>query len=177
VLNRGLPEYEARLDGTVYLTLMRSFSWMTYQWWPRLATPDGEMKGCWTFEYAVAPANDAQDAAHKAERFTLPARPFVLPHGAPESALGMSFLELEGPAELSTVERSPFEPDTVEVRVFNPSASRAKVGLKAGVPLARVERVRLDGRRLAALKVRNRREVAISLKAFEVATVRLFPMR
>lgn len=175
VMNRGLPEYEARIDGTVYLTLMRSFPWMTYQWWPRLATPDGEMKGRWTFEYAVAPAVDAYDAAKKAERFTLPVRPFVLPQEAPEPVLRMSLLELEGAAELSTIERSPYVPGAVEVRVFNPAATRIKAVLKVAVPITKAEKVRLDGKHIDVLKVSNHRQVAVPLKSFEVVTVRLYP--
>ena len=61
IFNKGLPEYEARADGTIALTLLRCIGWLSQDdlitrdklAGPKLPVPDAQCIGQHTFEYAL----------------------------------------------------------------------------------------------------------------------------
>ncbi len=139
LLSRGLPEYEALTDDAgrinqVALTLMRSVGYLsrgnlaTRPGWagPGYATPDAQMIGEHTFEYAVnfggqQRAGDviaeSQDYFHRAE------------HGFAGANLnGLFNVDMSKNVEMSTLRPTP-EGDAVIVRFSNPDDEPAKIKL------------------------------------------------
>lgn len=163
VLNRGLPEYEARPneDGTttVALTLLRCVGWLSRDDFstrrghagPMLPTPEGQMQGRWTFEYALVPhAGTWQDndalVMREADAFANPVR--AVPTSAHTGSLPNTFSLVQlAPSmlQLSAIKRAE-DGAGIIVRWYNPGDSEVIAELATLVPCAEVSVVSLNER-------------------------------
>ncbi|MFQ5795343.1 MAG: alpha-mannosidase [Candidatus Bipolaricaulia bacterium] len=124
ILNRGLAEYEATEDGTLYLTLLRCVGWLSRDDMttrlghagPGYPTPDAQCLGRQRFEYAIVPYSGGWEAA----RIWQEAIDFNTP------VCGTRVLPSPSPGRENLTEETSFlrvEPEALIVSAFKPAES------------------------------------------------------
>jgi alpha-mannosidase len=148
VFNRGLPEFETFDDGSggvIYaLTLMRAVDWLSRDDFssrkctnagPTLHTPDAQLIGRHTFEYAVMPFTGgpfAADLKGESDRYrTIPATH----QGVVEGSLpgGVSFVRQTDPRVAVTAIKKAEDDDRLIIRLYNQSTEPAEAELHLGL--------------------------------------------
>jgi alpha-mannosidase len=192
VFSEGLMEYEvlAGEEGRVALTLLRSVGDLSRDDLPTrrghagpgLSTPGAQCQGRHEFRFAMEPRSAPPAAGELFARARAHAAPPRLAspaggHGRLPPALSFLRLECEPPggAVLSACKKAD-DRDSVVLRLFNPGAVEARVGLELQQPVARAFRTDLRERRLEELPVAEGR-VLVSLSAHRIATVELVASR
>jgi len=149
VFNRGLPEFQTFDDGSrgiIYaLTLFRAVDWLSRDDFssrkqtnagPTLHTPDAQLIGRHTFEYAVAPfAGDlfAADLKGESERYRTP--PLTHQGVAEGSVPGdRSFLRQEDPRVAITAIKKAENDERLIVRLTNLAPEPVTAELHLGIP-------------------------------------------
>jgi mannosylglycerate hydrolase len=170
LLTKGLPEYEARPEGELWLTLLRcvgvisqpnGLSTRPHTAGPQVLTPEGQCVGRYEFEYAIIPnggglgeaelLREAQDYRHG----------FLI---TPEPVSWKPSLALNGDAVCSCLKGAE-DGDGLILRCFNPGEEPASVGVTGPVS---AWRTRLDetGEELLAANT-------VELRPGEIGTLRL----
>lgn len=162
LLNRGLPEYEALPAGegqgvTLALTLLRCVGWLSRGDLPNrrgpagpiLPTPEAQMPGTWSFDYALYPfagawAENAARVQQQAAAFNAGIR--TLPAGAQTGPLEStwSFVRLK-PAELvlSAIKRAE-DGSGLVLRWYNPLDSELIADLTTALDFSRADGMALN---------------------------------
>lgn len=191
LLNRGLPEYEARREAigvTLYQTLFRSIGWLSRPdlqtrregAGPAIQTPGAQMLGTWTFHYSILPHRGTWEEARvwqAAHSFSVPLVAHECQPGHGDLPEELSFLSVEPPTiPVSAVKRSESR-EGVIVRLFNPTPREVNVSLRFFRPLASAHRVRLDETLLDSIPVSGGNRVNIPVGKKEIVTIALIPVR
>lgn len=151
VINHGIPEYEARKDGTIALTLLRSTGFLSVPGLPErsgrgsgpgIETPGAHCLGEHSYRYALYPhpGNWVDALVHRfAEAHNCPCRCVEVNPGSPKQESGSDRVELPGgfrlleelPEQvmLSAVKKCE-DRDTFIVRMYNLSGKEVITGLK-----------------------------------------------
>ncbi len=183
LLNRGLPEYEARAGERgvdLLVTLLRSVGWLSrhdlcsrpQSAGPNIETPDAQCLGEHTFELALYPFTGGWDESEltvEADRLNCP--PVAFLSGAVAQAL--SLISVSPPVCLSTV-RKARERDGVIVRVWNPADRAVTADLATGFDLDAVRETRLD-EQITGEVVHDGRRIALEMAPKAVRTLELVP--
>jgi len=184
IANHGLPEVEILQNeqghAEIALTLLRCVGWLSRDDFPtrkghagpKLATPEAQMPGRWTFEYAILPhAAAADDVIPLAYAYQAPLRavgsgphPGSLPWAA-------SFINVK-PASfcISTVKEAEDGRGWL-VRGYNLTGTGIQVELKPWRRFRRVERVNLAEEKLSDLELSPEGSVPFPVRGHEIATV------
>ena len=191
VLNRGLPEYEARRTRKgveLCQTLFRSVGWLSrgdfrtrpYNAGPPVPAPQAQCLGEAVYEYAVVPhagswAEAGVPAA--AEAYLAPPVGFPLRVHGGKLAPRLSLLTLEpGGLVLSAVKKPEARAGagrSLIVRFFNPGTRTAQAKLRLYRPVKRAWLSRLDETREVELAVVGGDGVRMSAKPKNIITVEL----
>jgi hypothetical protein len=192
VLNRGLPEIAALRaeDGSVdlRLTLLRSVGWLSrddlstrrcQNAGPTIATPDAQCLGRQRFRYAVLPLTEASTLADLegwSRRWRTPI-PCVqgVEDGARETRPGLVETH-SGQTRVTAVKRAEAG-DTLVVRLTNLTGTVVDETLRFGLDIETVWRTDLLERREERLPLTGPREMTLSLRAHEIATIEVIPRR
>jgi len=159
LFNKGLPEYEVRASGDIFLTLLRAVGWLSRgdlplrpgQVGPELPTPLAQCLGVHTFEYAfmLMKGDDEKDVWKTAEELAFPLRSCALQtarqlhEDCAADFLRTGFLSIDNP----NVVLSALIPDNgaVVMRVFNPHPAPAEFSVKLSTVPKSVTKVTLGG--------------------------------
>jgi mannosylglycerate hydrolase len=147
VVAPGLPEAEARPDGTIAITLVRAVGWIArYDLATRPvpagpAMPIAGAQALGTIEARLALLAGADPVAARDAELGLRA---VVAGDAPVLAAGRSLLALEPPALVLSAVKPAEDGAGVVVRVLNPTDEVAAAVLRFGFPVRTVEAIRLD---------------------------------
>ena len=193
VFNKGLPEYEVLppADGqsAVALTLLRAVEWLSRgdlstrkgHAGPMEHTPDAQMQGAWSFDYALMPhtgdwrSSDAE-VARQAQAFNAPL--YAIMADGHEGALPpeSSLVTLRpGGIILSSIKRAEREAALI-VRFSNPLETEQAVTLALGIPFWQAQLVRLDETPLsleqqARLERLGEQELRVQVRAGEIMSI------
>jgi len=187
VLNRGLPELEGSRGERgvrLSLTLLRAVGWLSRDDFPTrrcqnagptLFTPEAQCPGRHTFRYAVAPFSGDAIAA---ELPSLSKRWRVAPltrQGVEDGMLegGTSLLSHASPAVRVSAVRRHADRDTLVVRLCNLAGSPVEETLTLGSRARGAWRTDLLEERENELGVGSGYQVALTLGAYEIATVEI----
>ena len=188
VLNRGLPEYEARRTGKgleICQTLFRSVGWLSrgdfitrpYGAGPHVPAPEAQCLGEATYEYAVLPHRGNWDDAGvpaAAEAYLAPPVGFPLRVHRGRLPQRLSFVTLEpGNLVMTALKKREKGGRSLIVRFFNPGKRTASAKLRLYRPVKRAWLSRLDETRLEELDVVSGNGVRISAKPKNIITVEL----
>ncbi len=182
VAAHGLREASVTPDGTLAITLLRCFGWLSRDDFPAraggagptLPTPGGQSFGPHRFRFALVPfRGDVTSAVAVADAFATGV------HGAPTRLhagvlpLSASLVEC-APREfrLSALTQSESE-GAILVRGVLAGRSPGEVRLRTLVPVAGVERVRLDETPIARLAVDAEGWLRVPARPNEVVTIRI----
>ncbi len=182
VAAQGLREASVAPDGTIALTLLRAFGWLSRADFPSrrggagpdVPTPGGQCPGPQRYRLALFPfagdvaAQTAQVDAWSAGAIgaSTPLHPGALPPGG-------SFLECSTPSfRPSAVVESATEPGAIVVRGVWLGAEPGEIRLRAR-GFTRAERVRLDETPLGAVEIAADGWLSFRARPNEIASVRL----
>lgn len=184
VMHRGTPEYEVDADGrAINVTLLRCVGWLSRQdlstrsgpAGPMLAAPGAQMIGRHECSFALYPHQGAWSSAgvpRIAEMFLYPLQAGAVHSNTGTLPASAAVLAVE-PASivLSSVERRD---KAVEVRIYNASDAPSEARVLVGEPLPAMSAQKVDllSRSLEPLAF-NAGAITISLRAWEIATIRL----
>ncbi|HEX4713555.1 MAG TPA: glycoside hydrolase family 38 C-terminal domain-containing protein [Ktedonobacteraceae bacterium] len=194
LLNRGLPEYEVlpaedERGVTLALTLLRCVGWLSRgdlanrrgPAGPILPTPEAQMEGTWSFEYALYPhagswLENAAQIQQQASAFNTGV--WTAPTGAQSGSLesSWSFVKLE-PANLvlSAVKRAE-DGSGLILRWYNPLANEVTADLTTALDFSRADTVSLNEEVRSAISGESdapTRHWRIATPACTIQTVRL----
>ncbi len=198
VVNKGLPEYEVMPspDGrtsTLALTLLRCVEWLSRNdlstrrgyAGPKIHTPDAQMPGAWTFEYALIPhagdwrSNEAE-VQRQAQMVQTPLRAVMeQSHNGPLPLEG-SLVELSpGRLVVSAIKRAERK-EALVVRFYNPLETEQEATLTIGPAFSDAHLARLDEEPLAAeqqarLERLSEQRLRARIRPGEIMTVLLRP--
>jgi len=187
LLAKGLPEYELsiREKGKLSLTLLRCVGKLSGRnlltrpggaagWWTE--TPEAQCPGAHTFEYSVVPHSGNLESVwpailREADRFTSP--PVTINRKNDQKVLKYSFLSME-PADVQvTAVKEAEDGNGIIVRICNPVGQRRNAALRLHQPVLKANRCLLNEKNMERLKVRGKNAIPLSLRPFEVLTVRV----
>ncbi len=184
IANRGLPEVTVLATpagSEMALTLLRCVGWLSRDdlstrrghAGPGSETPGAQMRGRWTFDYALIPhAGGWQAAYQQAYAFAAPLRAVSASLRAGELPASGSFVA-HTPAEfvLSAVKEAEDGMGWL-VRGYNITGSRLEVCLRPWMRFAMAGRVNLAEETLSPISVNEDGAVRFEVGGYEVVTVR-----
>ena len=186
IVNKGLPECEVvrAPEPRIYLTLFRSFGYLSRNdnpsrarpAGPCLPTPEGQCLREMEFEYALYPhagrwhEADVQALAHE---FVAGLSALCVRPQTGDLPPTKEFLRLEGDSNiaLSTIERSQ-DGEAVIIRLWNGTAQSREARLIFDRPVRSAHRVRLDETVEEPLKTVRQREIPLKIAAKKIVTVK-----
>lgn len=190
-INKGLPEYEVRKHarGVCFCqTLFRSIGWLSRgdlltredNAGPSVSTPDAQLIGVHTFEYALTTHRGAWHQANShlaAYEHNLPAVTVCYGHRfrnlktrahLPES---LSFLQVEPRYIMVSAVKQAEESENLIVRCYNPTLRSQQVRLTFSQQPRKVYLVRLDEQRVKQLRLVDRRTVELRIGRKQIVSV------
>jgi mannosylglycerate hydrolase len=186
ILNKGLPEYEARTDGTLALTLLRSVGWLSQDdlttrdrlAGPKLAVPDAQCMGEHKFKYAILPlAAPWPSAAVYTEEnhYSTPVKCLTVARQKGTLPPALRFLRIEPDELLVSAVKKAYTEDHMIVRLFNPTARslRGRLEILTGIQKAWLTDLNEENRK----SVRPGKDGALSIPVppKKIVTVRIQP--
>jgi alpha-mannosidase len=187
ILNRGLPEYQAEEDGTIYLTLLRAIGWLSRDdlklrqgepAGPTYEVPDAQCPGVHTFDYAIVPYAGQWKQARlwqEAIEFNAPLRGIqVLPKGGslPKTA---SFLQVSPDDLVVSAVKPAEEGEGVIVRMFNIGNRSIRGRIESLWPLQRAWVTNLGEDLQEELSLSGSMTGVITVRSGEVKTIGILP--
>lgn len=184
VLNRGLPEYEARRSPEgieLCLTLFRSVGWLSRgdlltrkgHAGPFYAAPGAQCQGRHRFHYAILPHDGLDEAglARAAQEFTAPPAAYAVPRVRGGRGPAASFLSLTGDGLILSSVKKAASHDLLVVRIYNPNDHAAQGFLRVEGLAGRVRLLNLAEEEQGELPVEEDGRVRIVLRAKGILTV------
>ena len=132
ILNKGLPEYEAKTDGTIALTLLRSVGWLSQDdltireklAGPKVLVPDAQCIGKHTFEYAIliqAGPWEATPILRYENQYSIQIKSLEIPWQKGKLPPRLSFLLIKPDELLVSAIKKAYNGNDVIIRLFNPT--------------------------------------------------------
>jgi alpha-mannosidase len=193
--NQGLPEYEllpatgGTAGATLALTLLRCVGWLSRgdlpnrvgPAGPALQTPGAQCLGQHTFRYALVPhAGNYLSAQREAHAFNAPLRSVCtrstttgLPVRENDAILppSASFVEVSPAAVVLTAVKPPQQGEGIVLRVYNSARVPVQARIRLWRAFREAARVQMDEGTAAALLAQGTDQLALALRAREIATL------
>ncbi len=177
----GLREASVSPEGTIALTLLRCFGWLSRDdlanrrggAGPALETPGGQSPGPQRLGFSLIPAaGDFGAAAAEARRFEAAVRGVATPLCEGGLPLAGAFLSAAPAGVLVSAVKQAEEEDEIVVRVWNSTDAPILAKLDFLIPFQRVMRARMDETPQKRLRTDERgRSLSLGLRPAEVATL------
>jgi alpha-mannosidase len=178
VLSRGLYEHDARPDGQLELTLLRSVGHMFvdfHSYAPLDPVEGGQCPGEHTFDYALL-AHDGdlplEQLVEEAAAFNAPLRVYQTDLHAGTLPHSMSFLSLTPTALQLSAVKPAADRDSVIVRLYNATAEPVSGRLELAGTWAHAFETNLDETRLRELHLTGS-SLSLALAPWQILTVEL----
>ncbi len=186
IANRGLPEVEVlqneQGNSEVALTLLRCVGWLSRGDFPErgghagpgMATPEAQMKGSWSFDYAVIPfaVTDRLGAFGQAYAFQAPLCAVSASLHSAELHSRGTFLHVEPNDFVISAVKSTEDGNGWIARGYNLSSQTRTVTLRPLLAYRAAERVDLAEKHLQDLARNSAGEISFEAKGKEIVTIR-----
>jgi mannosylglycerate hydrolase len=184
IANKGLPEVEVlkRPNGKaeIALTLLRCVGWLSRDDFstrhghagPSRATPEAQMQGVWTFEYAIIPhGGDWRTAFERAYAYEAPLR--AVSTDAHEGTLPVSGAFIQATPETFVISavKAADEGNAWLVRGYNIDDTEIQVTIKPWRPFKSARLVNLAEKKRSALKSAADGTVSFAARGHEIISV------
>jgi mannosylglycerate hydrolase len=132
IFNKGLPEYEAKADGTIALTLLRAIGWLSQDdlntreklAGPKIEVPDAQCIGRHTFEYAILTQPGSWEAAplyREENQYSIQIKCLQIPRQKGQLPPTSSFVLIKPDELMVSAIKKSYSGDEVIIRLFNPT--------------------------------------------------------
>jgi len=186
ILNKGLPEYEARPDGTIALTLLRCVGWLSQDdlttrrrlAGPMLAVPDAQCIGAHKFKYAILPlAGPWRSTAIYPEenRYNIPIKTLRIPRQKGTLPGCAGFVRIRPGRLMVSAIKKAYGEENLIIRLFNTTA-RSLVGTLEILPgIRRAWLTDLNEEKKKRIAVRKDGSISFAAGPKQLCTVSIQP--
>jgi mannosylglycerate hydrolase len=186
VFNRGLPEYEAKTDGTLALTLLRCVGWLsqddlttrTRLAGPKIAVPDAQCLGPQSFEYAVLPLAGAWETTPVStiqRQYSTSTKFLQIPWQEGPLPTRLNFVDVS-PGEISvTAVKKAYGDSTLIIRFYNPTSKKIKAGMGIVTGIQTAWLSDLNEKKKRKIPVKKDGRVYVDVGPKKIMTVRIEP--
>ena len=186
ILNKGLPEYESRSDGTIVLTLLRSVGWLSQddlttrkrQAGPIIAVPDAQCIREHKFKYAIlALAGPWTGTAMCLEenRYNIPIKCLRIPRQRGKLPACLRFLNIQPNCLLVSAVKKAYGEDSIILRLFNPTAGSLQ-GTVAMIPgIRHAWLTDLNEEKKQRIAVQKDGSITMQVRPKKIVTVSIVP--
>jgi len=182
ILNKGLPEYEAKPDGTIALTLLRSVGWLSRGdlttrerlAGPKVPVPDAQCLGQHTFEYAILPQSGSWEASpiyQEENQYSIPIKYLDMPGQSGELPARLSFIQIKPDQLMVSAIKKAYSNDNLIIRLFNPTGKTVKGNLKIFPGITKAWLADLNEEKQAKIPVRSNGSIPLNVKPKKIVTV------
>jgi alpha-mannosidase len=186
ILNKGLPEYEARTDGTLALTLLRSVGWLSQDdlssrkrlAGPKIAVPDAQCMGEHKFKYAILPIATRWPPTAictQENHYSIPVKSLALPRQKGPLPPTLRLLRVEPDALMVSAVKKAYSDDHLIVRLFNPTPRTLQGRLQIVTGIRKAWRTDLNEENGRSIPVGKDGVLSISVPPKKIITVRIQP--
>lgn len=186
ILNKGLPEYEAKTDGTIALTLLRSIGWLSQDdlsFRERLAGPkmfvrDAQCLGEYTFEYAVLPQSDPWEAMpiyHQQNRYNVPVKCLQIPWQNERLPTRLDFIRVSPEELIVSAIKKAYSNNDVIIRLVNPTDKLLKGNLEILIGIKNAWLADLNEEKKEKIRTRNDSKLSFEVAPKKIVTIRIAP--
>lgn len=187
IANRGLPEVEAlhnaQSEAEIALTLLRCVGWLsredlstrTGHAGPMIATPEAQMPGTYSFEYAIIPhSGDWRQAYSQAYAFDTSLKAISTDLHAGRLPPTTSFITVNTPSFVLTAIKAAEDRSGWVLRGFNLSPEPIDLRLTSALEIERAARVNLAEEIQQDLMIDNQNRVGLTVRGHEITTVKFW---
>ncbi|MDY6853605.1 MAG: glycoside hydrolase family 38 C-terminal domain-containing protein [Thermodesulfobacteriota bacterium] len=186
ILNKGLPEYEAKTDGTIALTLLRCVGWLSQDdlstrerlAGPKVLVPDAQCIGEYTFEYAILIQEGPweMDPIYIQENlYSIQTRYLEVPSQKGQLPCELSFLQVKPDALFVSAIKKAYSDNDLIIRLFNPSGKNIKGSLEVFPGIKEAWLVDLNEEKKETIPVQPDGSLLIEGGSKKIVTIRIVP--
>jgi len=188
ILNKGLPEYEAKADGTIALTLLRSIGWLSQDdlssrdrlAGPKMFVRDAQCLGEYTFEYAVLPLSgpwEAMPVYHQQNRYNVPVKCLQIPWQDERLPTRLDFVRISPEGLIVSAVKKAYSNNDAIIRLVNPTSKSLKGRLEILIGIKDAWLADLNEEKIDEITTRNGSEIYLTVEAKKIITIRIAPER
>jgi len=186
IFNKGLPEYEAKTDGTIALTLLRCVGWLSQDdlnareklAGPNILVPEAQCIGMHTFEYAILPQPGTWQATpiyREENKYSIPLKCLEIPWQKGELPPKLSFLRIKPDALMVSAIKKAYTDNNIIIRLFNPTKKSLKGTMEIlhGINKAWVTDLNEDKKE--KIPVRSDKSILLEVGPKKIMTISITP--
>ncbi|MFC1895705.1 alpha-mannosidase [Thermodesulfobacteriota bacterium] len=186
ILNKGLPEYEARTDGTIALTLLRCVGWLSQDdlgtreglAGPKISVPDAQCIRKHIFEYAVLPQPGPWKASpiyRHENQYSIEMKNLRIPRQDGKLAPRQGFVEIRPDELMVSAIKKAYSDDNVILRLFNPTRRSMKGNLEIFSGIKEAWLADLNEERKRQIPVLTDGSISFEAEAKKIVTISIAP--
>ena len=186
ILNKGLPEYEAKVDGTIALTLLRSVGWLSQDdltsreklAGPKVSVPDAQCIGPHVFEYAILPQPgswDAKPVYREENRYNIDIKSAEIPWQKGKLPLQLSFVLIKPDELMVSAIKKAYSNDNIIIRLFNPTSKYIKGSIEIYPGIKEAWTADLNEEKKNAIHVQIDGTILIEAGPKKIITISILP--
>jgi alpha-mannosidase len=186
IFNKGLPEYEAKTDGTIALTLLRAIGWLSQDdlntreklAGPKISVPDAQCIGRHTFEYAILTQPGSWEAAplyREENQYSIQIKCLQIPRQKGQLPPTSSFVLIKPDELMVSAIKKSYNDDEVIIRLFNPTGKllRGSLDILPGIKDAWLTDLNEEKKR--KIPVRSNGTITLEVEPKKIITISIMP--
>jgi alpha-mannosidase len=186
IFNKGLPEYEAKTDGTIALTLLRAIGWLSQDdlntreklAGPKILVPDAQCIGRHTFEYAILTQPGSWEAAplyREENQYSIQIKCLQIPRQKGQLPPTSSFVLIKPDELMVSAIKKSYNDDEVIIRLFNPTGKllRGSLDILPGIKDAWLTDLNEEKKR--KIPVRSNGTITLEVEPKKIITISIMP--
>jgi len=186
IFNKGLPEYEAKTDGTIALTLLRCVGWLSQDdlntreklAGPKISVPEAQCIGMHTFEYAILPQQGTWNGTpiyREENKYSIPLKCLEIPWQKGELPEKLSFLRIKPETLMVSAIKKAYSDNNIIIRLFNPTNKSLKGTLEIFCGIKRAWLTDLNEEKKEKIPVQSDKSVLLEVGPKKIMTISITP--
>ncbi|MDY6935472.1 MAG: glycoside hydrolase family 38 C-terminal domain-containing protein [Spirochaetota bacterium] len=186
ILNKGLPEYEAKTNGTIALTLLRSVGWLSQDdlstregsAGPIVPVPDAQCIGKHTFDYAILPQAGSWNATpiyRQENQYNIDIKFMEVACQKGELPTNLSFVIIQPDELMVSAIKKSYSEDNFIIRLFNPTNKLMKGSLALYPGIKEAWLANLNEEKKGKISPQSDGSILIELGPKKISTINITP--
>jgi mannosylglycerate hydrolase len=188
LFNKGLPEYETNIDGTIALTLLRAIGWLSQDdlntreklAGPKVLVPDAQCIGKHTFEYAILTQPGAWEASplyREENHYSIQIKCLQIPRQKGSLPPSLSFVLIKPDELMVSAIKKSYSDEEVIIRLFNPTGKSLRGSLDFMPGIKKAWFTDLNEEKKRKIPVRSNGTITLEVKPKKIITISIQPKK